>query len=51
MLLYGAGAFVEGVLGATLASSLLYLPGALSVPINAVIVTAWAGLRLLPPPL
>ncbi len=51
MLLYGAGAFVDGVFGATLASCLLYLPGALSVPVNAVIVTAWAGLKLLLPPL
>lgn len=49
-LLYAAGAFVEGVIGATAMSGLLYVPGAMSVPVNAVIVVAWAGLRWMPPP-
>ena len=48
---YAAGAFVELVIGAPLASVLLYVPGALSVPINAVIVVAWAGLKALSGPL
>ena len=51
LLLYGAGCFVEGVLGAPLASSLLYVPSALSLPVNAVIAVAWAGLKLLAAPL
>jgi hypothetical protein len=48
---YAAGTFVELVIGAPLASALLYVPGALSVPINAVIVVAWAGLKALSAPL
>lgn len=51
MFFYAAGAFVELVIGAPLASVLLYVPGALSVPINAVIVVAWAGLKALSGPL
>lgn len=46
-----AGTFVEMVIGAPVASALLYVPGALSVPINAVIVVAWAGLKALSAPL
>jgi hypothetical protein len=45
-----AGAFVELVVGAPLASALLYVPGALSVPINAVIVVVWVGLKALSAP-
>ena len=51
LLMYGAGHFVEGVLGSPVASSFLYVPSALSVPINAVIAAAWAGLKLLAAPL
>ena len=51
LLAYAGGAFVEMVLGAPLASALLYVPGALSVPINAVTVVAWAGLKALSAPL
>lgn len=51
LLLYFAAQFVEGVLGAPVASSFLYVPSALSVPINAVIAVAWAGLKLLTAPL
>ncbi|MEO7336964.1 MAG: hypothetical protein ABIV63_10315 [Caldimonas sp.] len=48
---YAGGVFVELVIGAPVASTLLYVPGALSVPINAVIVVAWAGLKALSAPL
>ena len=51
LLLYGAGHFVEGVLGSPVASSFLYVPSALSVPVNAVIAAAWVGLKLLAAPL
>lgn len=51
ILSYAAGTFVELVIGAPLASAFLYVPGALSVPINAVIVVAWAGLKALSGPL
>ena len=50
-LLYAAGSFVELVIGAPLASALLYVPSALSVPINAVAIVAWAGLKALSGPL
>ena len=50
-LLYAAGSFVELVIGAPLASALLYVPSALSVPVNAVIVVAWAGLKALSAPI
>jgi hypothetical protein len=50
-LLYAAGSFVELVVGAPFASALLYVPSALSVPINAVTVVAWAGLKALSGPL
>ncbi len=48
---YAAGTFVEGFIGAPLASALLYVPGALSVPVNAVIVVVWTGLKALSAPL
>jgi len=51
LLSFAAGAFVELVIGAPLASALLYVPGALSVPINAVIVVLWAGLKALSAPI
>ena len=51
VLAYAGGAFVEMVLGAPLASVLLYVPSALSVPINAVAIVAWAGLKALSAPL
>lgn len=50
-ILYAAGAFVEMVVGAPVVSTLLYVPGALSVPINAVLVVVWTGLKSLPTPL
>ena len=45
---YGLGVFAEWVLGAPLLSILFYIPGALSVPVNAVIGAAWVGLKVLP---
>ncbi len=45
---YALGSFVEGVLGAPLLSVVFYVPGALSVPVNAVIGAAWLGLKVLP---
>jgi hypothetical protein len=50
-LLYGLGWVVELVLQAPAASALFYIPGALSVPVNAVIGAAWLGLKALPGPL
>jgi hypothetical protein len=32
------------------ASAVFYLPGALSVPVNAIIGAAWLGFRSLAPP-
>ena len=40
------GSLVEVVLGAPLLSLLFFVPSALSLPINAVILVAWLGLRL-----
>jgi hypothetical protein len=48
---YCAGAFVELVVDAPLASALLYVPSALSVPVSAVTVIVWAGLKALSAPL
>jgi hypothetical protein len=50
-LFYALGLLVEAGLGATFASSVFYVSGVLSVPVNAVIAMAWVGLRALPPPL
>jgi hypothetical protein len=50
LLLYALGNFVEMGLAAPVASAFFYVPGALSVPINAVIATAWLGLKALPGP-
>jgi len=50
LLLCGLGHFVEMVLAAPVASAFFYVPGALSVPINAVIGAAWIGLKALPGP-
>lgn len=49
-MLYLLGSFVEVVLGAPLLSAFFYVPGALSVPVNAVIVVCWLGLKMLPAP-
>jgi hypothetical protein len=48
---YGLGGVLEGLLDAPTLSMLFYVPGALSVPVNAVIAAAWIGLKALPGPL
>lgn len=48
--LYGIGSFVEMMLDAPGLSAVFYVPGALSLPVNAVIATAWLGLKALPGP-
>jgi hypothetical protein len=50
LLLYAMGLSIEIGLGAPLLSAFFYVPGALSVPINAVIGAAWIGLKALPAP-
>lgn len=50
LMLYCLGVFVESLLSAPLLSAFFYVPGALSVPVNAVIGVAWLGLKALPPP-
>jgi hypothetical protein len=47
---YAVGAIAEGLLHAPFVSALFYVPGALSVPVNAVIGAAWVGLKVLPAP-
>jgi hypothetical protein len=47
-ILYGLGSVAEWLLNAPGVSVLFYVPGALSVPVNAVIGAAWIGLKLLP---
>jgi predicted metal-binding membrane protein len=51
LLFYGLGALIEVGLSSPALSSLLYVPSVLSVPVNAVIVAAWAGLKTLSAPL
>ena len=51
LVLYGFGGLVELVLDSPTLSALFYVPSALSVPVNAVIVAAWAGLKALSGPL
>ena len=50
-ILYGLGLLLEWLLNAPVLSALFYVPGAMSVPVNAVIGVAWLGLKALPPPL
>ncbi len=50
-LLYGLGTLVELALQSPVLSVVFYVPGAMSVPVNAVIGVAWLGLKMLPPPL
>jgi len=49
VLLFGMGGVVEIVIGSPVVSALFYVPSALSVSVNAVIVTAWLGLTLSEP--
>ena len=48
VLLYGAGSVVEQALNAPGLSLVFYVPGAMSVPVNAVIAAAWVGLKAWP---
>jgi hypothetical protein len=48
LIFYALGGFFEWVLQAPVLSMLFYIPGAMSVPINAVIAAAWIGLKVLP---
>lgn len=45
---YALGTVVEMLLQSPGLSIVFYIPGALSVPVNAVIGAAWLGLKLLP---
>lgn len=45
---YALGLLTEWVLQSPGLSVLFYVPGALSVPVNAVIGAAWVGLKILP---
>lgn len=45
---YALGQAVESLLQAPGISVVFYLPCALAVPVNAVIVAAWIGLRVMP---
>ncbi len=47
---YVLGGFVELFLGSPVLSVCFYVPGALSVPVNAVIGAVWLGLKAMPGP-
>lgn len=51
LILYALGVLVELLLDSPRLSAFFYVPGAISVPVNAVIGVAWMGLKALPPPL
>jgi len=48
LVFYALGGVFERLFDAPMLSMLFYIPGALSVPVNAVIVAAWLGLKVLP---
>jgi hypothetical protein len=48
LIFYALGGFAEWVLDAPLLSMVFYIPGAISVPVNAIIAAAWIGLKVLP---
>jgi hypothetical protein len=48
---YGLGGVVEVILESPVLSMIFYVPSALSVPVAAVTVAAWVGLKALPGPL
>lgn len=50
VLMFFGGAVVESAGGAALLASVFFVPSAISVPVIAVIVAAWLGLKLLPAP-
>ena len=45
VVLYGLGNLLELAVDAPALSAFFYVPGALSVPVNAVICAAWVGLK------
>lgn len=51
LLFYGLGGAVEILMRSPGLSAIFYVPGALSVPINIVIVVSWIGLKACPGPL
>jgi hypothetical protein len=51
LVLYALGGFFELMLDAPGISAMFYVPGALAVPVNAVIGAAWLGLKAMPAPL
>ena len=50
LIFYGLGGLFEWVLNEPGLSAFFYVPGALSVPVNAVIGAAWLGLKAWPGP-
>jgi len=48
LVFYALGSLLEWGLNAPALSIVFYIPGALSVPVNAVICAAWLGLKALP---
>jgi len=50
LMLFGLGSLIELTLNAPTLSVFFYVPGALSVPVNAVIGAAWVGLKALREP-
>jgi hypothetical protein len=50
LFLYALGGLLEWGLNAPALSAVFYIPGALGVPVNAVIGAAWLGLRACPAP-
>ncbi|HSV34107.1 MAG TPA: hypothetical protein VLI46_01060 [Ramlibacter sp.] len=50
LIFYGLGGVVELALNAPGLSAFFYIPGALSVPVNAFIGAVWLGLKALPGP-
>lgn len=51
LLFYGLGGVVELILESPVLSMFFYVPSALSVPVSAVTLAAWIGLKALPGPL
>jgi hypothetical protein len=50
LIFYALGGLLEWGLNAPALSAVFYIPGALAVPVNAVIAAAWLGLKALPAP-
>ena len=50
LIFYALGSLLEWGLNAPALSAVFYIPGVLSVPVNAVIGAAWLGLKAFPGP-